>query len=128
MFTLNYPDGKRITEKDMVWDNVPEGMNSVSLTIPIPVSYIDPETKETKQAPSRTVFLSGCEKYFFYNEAVSNIGGGSKAGTKGKLVAKAIGGIIGDSVVEIRIDSHGFITVRHYKLNQLVHTGIKVGA
>jgi hypothetical protein len=128
MFIAKYPDGKVILEKDMVWDNVPEGMNMVELTLPIPVSYIDSETKEQKAAPARTVSLSGCEKYFFYNEAVSNIGCNSTGGVEGKLVAKAIGGILGDSVIEIRVDAGGFTTVRHYKLNQLVHTGIKVGA
>jgi len=128
MFIAKYPDGKVILEKDMVWDNVPEGMNMVELTLPIPVSYIDSETKEQKAAPARTVSLSGCEKYFFYNEAVSSVGGGTTGGVEGKLVAKAIGGILGDAVIEIRVDAGGFTTVRHYKLNQLVHTGIKVGA
>jgi hypothetical protein len=128
MFIAKYPDGKVITEKDSNWDNTPAGMNMMELTLPIPVSYIDPGTKEQKSAPARTVSLSGCEKFYFYNEAVSNMAAGSKGGTEGKLVAKAIGGIIGDSVVEIRVDAGGFTTVRHFKIDQLVHSGIKVGA
>lgn len=128
MFIAKYPDGKIITEKDMVWDDVPPGMSRVELSIPIKVSYIDPETKEEKVAPARTISLSGFEKYFFYNEAVSNIAANSKGGAESKLVAKAIGGIIGDTVVEVRIDAGGYSSVRHFKLDQLAQSGIKQGA
>jgi hypothetical protein len=128
MFIAKYPDGKVITEKDMFWDEVPGGMNQVELTLPIPVHYIDPITKEQKPAPNRTVSLNGCEKYYFFNEAVSSLAAGSKGGVKNKLVAKAIGGIIGDNVIEIRMDAGGFTTVRCFKIEQLAQSGIKLGA
>lgn len=128
MFIAKYPDGKIITEKDMFWDEVPSGMNRVELSIPIKVSYIDPETKKEVIAPARTVSLSGYDKYFFYNEAVASIAGNGKGGAESKLVAKAIGGIIGDNVVEVRIDAGGYSNVRHFKLDQLAQSGIKQGA
>jgi hypothetical protein len=128
MFIAKYPDGKIITEKDMVWDKVPVGMNRLELTLPIPVSYIDPGTKEMKPAPARTISLFGCEKYYFYNEAVASLSTEKKCSVSNNLVAKAIGGIIGDNVVEIKVDKGGFTTVRHFKIEQLAQSGIKLGA
>ena len=128
MFIAKYPNGKTITEKDMFWDDVPAGMRSLELTIPIAVSYIDPETKEEKQAPKRTVSINGFERYYFYNEAVANISTEGN-GSKGRLEAKAIGGIDSEgNVVEVRIDFRGFVSVRHFKIEQLAQTGIKQGA
>ena len=129
MFIAKYRDGRIITEDEMVWDEVPEGMHILELTIPIEVSYIDPATKEVKRAPARTVSLRGFDKCYFYNEAVASIAAnGGKGGSEGKLVAKAIGGIYGDNVVEIRMDQHGFSTVSNFKSDLLNHTGIKKAA
>jgi hypothetical protein len=123
MFIAKYPDGKVITEQDMYWDEVPGGMHRMELTLPIPVSYIDPETKETKSAPARTVSLGGMKEYYFYNEAVASMG------KKGQLIAKAIGGIDSEgNVIEIRIDAGGFTEVRTFKKEQLAQSAIKPGA
>lgn len=128
MFIVKYPNGQVITEQEMVWDKVPSGMSQIELTLPIPVQYIDPVTKEKKDAPARTVSLNGCEKYYFFNEAVASLSTDKSKGVTSKLVAKTIGGIIGDNVIDIRIDSGGFTTVRNLKLNQLAQSGIKLGA
>lgn len=126
MFIVKYPDGRIINEKDMVWDDIPEGMNRVELTLPIPVSYIDPKTNETVKAPARTTSLKGFDKYYFYNEAVSRIAPGG--GIEQELVAKAIGGIKGDNVIEVKIDKGGFSSVSYFTIEQLAQTGIKKGA
>lgn len=128
MFIVKYPNGNIITEKDMYWDDVPEGMNRVELQFPIPVTYQDPDTKEIKPAPARTLSLAGFEKYYFFNEGVASLGSSDSKGVKQKLVAKAIGGINGEEVVEIRVDSGGFTDVRHFKIKDLAQSGIKEGS
>ena len=134
MFIAKYLNGDIITEKDMVWDDVKDGMHLLEITFPIPVQYQDPITGEIKPAPARTVALKGhFDRYYFYNEAIATLSseGGSKTAGQGELVAKAIGGIDDKSgiVTEIKMIKGGFCEVRNYPVSELkIVRGIKQGA
>ncbi|MDD5068083.1 MAG: hypothetical protein PHN89_00580 [Candidatus Pacebacteria bacterium] len=129
MFIASYPNGKMVTEKDMVWDKVPGGMQRLEITLPIPVIYTDKQGL-TKKAPDRTISLGRYDRYYFFNEAVASLGDRDQA-IKSNLVAKVIAGIDDkkEMVVEIRVDRGGFASVKSYPLSEMtVIRGIKKGA
>lgn len=113
MFIAKYPNGKIITGKEKTWNKIDDGMTILELTIPLKVSYLDPNGNE-KIAPARTIALRGYDKYYFHEEALAFIDVNSKNPLndgKGKKEAQAIIGFKDDIGTMIRVDKNGFIQI-----------------
>ena len=126
MFIAHYPNSKVITEADMFWDAVPEGMTNLQLVLPVHMHIKDSKTGELKDAPAPTVTLGKYDAYFFENEAVAvammSAGGKLLDGqTKGMKVAEIIGGIDykRKDVVEIRVDRFANVMLYRFPLDQM---------
>ena len=131
MFIAKYPDGKVVTERQLPWNKVKDGLSVLELTFPIPVTYIDPETGEEKRASARTISLRGYDSYFFHNEAVAHFDVTSKSNAnnaQGELVAQVIGGVRDNQVTQVRIDKGGFCQITSFDTATFQHTDIKKAA
>jgi hypothetical protein len=125
MFLAHYPDGKTLTEDDMNWDKLPDGLTNLQLSLPVTFKIKDGKTGEVREAPAPTVTLGKYDGYYFDNEAVAAVlvaAGGQLSGqSKGTKVAQIIGGI--DSkrkiVVQIRVDRFANVSVTRFPLHQL---------
>jgi hypothetical protein len=84
-FEARLADGRVIRECDAVWDAVPDGVRSLALV-------------EDWQRPVALVEATPDRQVFCYNEAAAHRGG------MGFLVAKGIGYIERDRVVELRFE------------------------
>lgn len=126
MFIVHYPNGRTITENEMLWDEVPDGLTNLQLSLPVVFKIKDSKTGEVKDGPAPTVTLGKYDAYFFENEAVAvammTAGGQMLAGqTKGTKVAQIIGGIDYQRkiVVQVRVDRFANAAVSRFPLDQL---------
>ena len=101
-FTVLFSDGRRISERDVLWDEVERGTPIAALAL------YDFERE------LQLLELTGYEKFFFANEAVSaqamQVAHGSvlqRSVDKPVLSAKLLGGVNGNLAIEVRIDMLG---------------------
>lgn len=122
MYISHYEDGRTITEKEMLWDNIPDGITNLQMTLPVK-RYIKGEKGELVPMPSPTVTLGKYDAYFYEHEAVATVLSreGIVAQGTGTEVARIIGGIdyAKNLVVEIRVDKNAFITVSRYPADKM---------
>jgi hypothetical protein len=125
MFIVHYGDGKTITENDMIWNDVPDGITNLQLSLPVVFKIKDNKTGEVKEGPAPTVTLGKYDAYYFENEAVAialvSSGGEMKAGqSQENKVAQIISGIDyqRNIVVQIRIDKFANVAVSRFPLEQ----------
>jgi hypothetical protein len=126
MFIVHLKDGKTLTEKDCLWNDVPDGIVNLQLSLPVFFKIKDAKTGVIKDAPAPTVTLGTFDEYFFDNEAVavamvSSDGNISIGKQKGKLIAQIIGGIDRkkEQVVQIRVDRFCNVSVSTMPLSDL---------
>lgn len=131
MFIAHFKDGKTITENQMVWNEVPDGISNLQLTLPVSFKIKDSQTGEIKDAPAPAVTLGKYDSYYFENEAVATILTSSSGKIEaiestGVKVAQIIGGIdeIKGIVVEIRVDKFCNIEVHRFPLEKLESTRV----
>jgi hypothetical protein len=126
MFIAHYPNGVTITESDMIWDKLPDGLTNLQLALPVTFKIKDSQTNEVKEAPAPTVTLGRYDAYYFENEAVAaalvNAGGQLMVGqTVGTKSAQIIGGIDYKAgiVVQIRVDKFANVKVSRFPVDEL---------
>ena len=127
MYIAHYADGKTITERDMLWDKIPEGITCLQMALPVIRKRIDPQTRQMQDAPSPTVTLPKMDAYFYEHEAVATMMAGNGDGAqiigqvKGTEVARIIGGIDYklNRVIMIRVDLQAFISVSIFPLDEM---------
>lgn len=122
MFVAHYEDGKTITEKEMLWDNIPEGITNLQMTLNVR-RFVKGENGEMIPAPSPTVTLGKYDAYFYEHEAVAAMmsNNGLVVQPNGVEVARRIGGIDYEKnlVVEIRADRNAFVTISRYPYDKM---------
>ncbi len=125
MFIVHYSDGKTITENEMLWDEIPEGLTNLQLSLPVTFKIKDSKTGEVRDAPAPTVTLGRYDAYYFENEATAmamvSAGGQITGQSKGTKVAQIIGGIDNKRklVVQIRVDRFANVSISRFPLEQL---------
>lgn len=92
-----------INGNDMDWMDIPDGIQSLSLTLPFPVKKKN-EDGTVEELPFREILLKGYDKYFYSKEAVSGVIGNSLATIE---VAELIAGIKNGIAHFVRIDRSG---------------------
>jgi len=112
MFILHYPDGKTLTEKNGCWDNHPENISGMELTLPFTPKMKKPDG-QVIILPARTISISNFETYYFSKEGVSSIMAGGKMQPSAQQVAEIMGGInySKNYAFEVRVDRNGNIKV-----------------
>lgn len=115
MFILHYANGETLTEKNDLWDKLPEEITSMELTLPFTPKMKTPEGKVVT-LPARTISISNFDSYFFSKEAVSNVMAGGEMQAVIGQTAEIMGGIKEkeDLAVEIRVDRNGNVKVSYY--------------
>jgi len=126
MFIAHLSNGKTFTGKDGYWDDCPDQIASLHITLPVQVKTMTSDGSVIAMPPP-TVELKNYEAYYFAHEAVAQImtfGGGqvSRVGSgQGTEIAEVMAGIDykHDLVVYIRVDKKANITVKRFPVKEL---------
>lgn len=123
MFIVHLKDGRTIIEETVVWDEIPDGITSLQLTLPYR-RRIQLEDGSWKDFPRPTISIQGYDRYYFGNEAISvfaTADGIIRGEQEGMKTAQIIGGIDDKLgiVFQIRVDRNGNIQTNRFPIGSL---------
>lgn len=121
MFIVHLADGETLTGKNLTWDEVPDGITGIELTLPFKAE-IKTREGEIRQLPARTINLNGLyDEYYYSKEAVAKFGLDGASQLMVRDVAEIIGAINNETqlVTQIRVTVEGNIKINTFPLENL---------